>query len=118
MGNEPIKRKLIAYPGITLTEQWIVKDGLQQKVDMTGWSGRMYVAPDYGQTSIIELPTANATITFPARGIVKVRIESSVTEGFAVGNYKYDLEVEDGSGEVYPISYGTFQVKNWLTQEP
>ena len=117
MGNQPIKRKIIAYPGITVSEQWIVKDGLLQKVDMTGWTGRMYVAPDYGETSLIELPTTGATVTFPALGIVKVRIESSVTVNFPVGNYKYDLEAEDGSGEVYPISYGTFQVKDWLTQE-
>ena len=84
---------------------------------MTGLVGRMYIAPDYGEPTMIELPTTDATITFPALGLVKVKIEASVTTTFAVANYKYDLEIEDLLGEVYPVSYGAFQVKNWLTQE-
>lgn len=111
----PVKTKYTSYRGITFKEAVYIHDNLSQPVEMDGWVGRMQVRSDYGTAVVLDLTTANGGLTIERNRIVIVATDDQ-TAALTVGAYKFDLEVESPDGTVLPLVYGSFKVKDWITQ--
>ena len=106
----PVKHKFVAYRGITFSENVYLQDGLEEPLDLTGYVGRMYVAPDFGDTPVA---TVSCTIN---RAMVTLELTSTETSALDPGIYKYDMEIESPSGRVFQLLYGGFTVKDAITE--
>lgn len=87
-------------------------------VNITGYTGRMYLKRDYTDTATaFELTTGNGriTLTTPASGIFTLSISSTSTDTLS-GEYVYDLEMESGGGVVTVLLRGSISVLPSVTK--
>jgi len=93
----------------TLAPIWQV-DNLA--VNLTGYSADMQVR-DVSNNLIVELSTANGKATIqPGLGQTTFKLTATQTSvaNLPVGNYTYAFNLTDGSGNVYQILNGAFNV--------
>lgn len=108
------KQPLTCYIAKTFRENVVVTDELGEPIKFDGYSARMQVRDDYGGTIVIEMTTENGHISFD-RNTITLFIQDEDTALFTSGSYKYDLNVNSPSGDVYPIMYGAFKIKDSVT---
>jgi hypothetical protein len=113
--NNPLKQKLVVRRGISFTETIFLFDKNDEPIILTGYTGLMQVRSDYGASVIIELSTSNGRITLD-NNCVLLYIADEDTADFTAGSYRYDLQLTDAAGDAYAILYGTFAVKDMVTQ--
>jgi hypothetical protein len=113
--NNPLKQKLVVRRGISFTETIALFDENDEPIIVADYTGLMQVRADYGETVIIELSTVNDRITLDDNRIL-LYIADEDTADFTAGSYRYDLQLTDPAGDAYAILYGTFAVKDMVTQ--
>jgi hypothetical protein len=92
------------YRGDTWQRVWVLKAKVtQQAIDLSGATARMHVR-DNAKTLIYAASTVNGAIVLDgAAGRVSLTVAASVTAAWAVGTYKFDLELTypDGAVKTY-----------------
>jgi len=116
-GNAPLKAKLVSRRGITFKYDVVTSSDITgEPLDTDGYVARMQIRDGYGGDLIADLNTANGGTVFPGLGICRIFISATDTEAMTVGSYRYDLEIEDAGGEVTQLIYGSYQVKDSVTE--
>lgn len=108
------KQPLTCYVAKTFREHFVVTDELDEPIKFDGYSAHMQVRNDYGGTVIVDMTTENGHISFDGNKIT-LFIQDEDTALFTSGSYKYDLNVNSPGGDVFPIAYGSFKVKDSVT---
>lgn len=82
-------------------------------LDISGMDVRFNVVRRRGRTAVITseggTPNATTAITNGAGGICTVAIASGATDGMA-GDYWYELDIEDSSGDVFTVCHGPYSI--------
>lgn len=94
---------------------WLDQDG--EPIDLTTFTARMQVRPDYDSDSILlDLTTENGMITLGGlSGTITLNVPATDMEAIAYGQYVYDLEMVNGS-EVTRLLMGTFNIRPEVTK--
>lgn len=115
----PVKEKLEGIVGITFYRKILVTDELGEPLpDFGDYAARMKVRTDFGVAPPVldldndtkgglEIDSPNLILTITA---AQMRTLDPVS-------YKYDIEIESSGGFVYQIMYGTFKVKDAITED-
>lgn len=96
------------------------KDAAGNAVNLTGYSGRMQVRESFAsKAKVFDLTTANNMITFPAAGVIELKIPAAVSsaapinpaklawiDGKEVQQLIFDLELVDVFGAVTRLLQG------------
>ena len=111
----PAELNLKVYKGATFeTLTLVIKDSDKNIVDLTGWTPYAHVRKDCGQTLVLDL---GPEINSPTDGEVEIALTDEETSALSRGNYKWDLLLENGSGEVLgPYVAGNFKVLCPITE--
>lgn len=91
--------------GTTHTFTVVKKDSNGDAIDLTGYSGRMQIRPDFADNSSTVYTTVSSSIAgdgtglylTPISGSIRVEISAGVTEDFNFDSGVYDLELYSGS---------------------
>jgi hypothetical protein len=98
------------FRGDTWLRSWIVKDSNNNPIDLTGATARLHVR-DAKQVLIHAASTSTAEIIITSlEGRIDLRIEATVSEVWAIGKYKYDLELTYSNGIVLTIESSVLTV--------
>lgn len=105
--------------GATWTRTITVKDDGVAR-DLTGYTIRMQVRqkPSSSSTYLdIDTVSGEIAITDATNGIFTITLSAAVTAALSpVQGYRYDLELEDGSGVVTRLLTGLFEVTKEVTR--
>lgn len=87
-------------------------------VDLSGYSAKLQVRRNYDSPVLIELSSADGTITLSATSPnVTLHFSNSLTEGMTVFNDMiYDLEITSPSGSISRILQGPFSISRQVTR--
>ena len=103
----PVSLSFVA--GDDLLLEFTVTDADDEVVNITGMTARFVVVRQIGDSAVISTEavpaTATATLTTPASGIFQVEVDAAVTANLS-GTYRFQAEVEDGSGDKSTVSRG------------
>ena len=100
--------------GATFSKTLTLKDSSDALINLTGYSGgEMDLRSNHDSSSAyLTLTTSNNRMTLGgSAGTVTLTISASDTSGLDIQDGDYDLELTDGSSNVYRILEGTFQVR-------
>jgi tRNA threonylcarbamoyladenosine modification (KEOPS) complex Pcc1 subunit len=87
--------------GATFSKTLTLKDSSDTLINLTGYAG--------GE---MDLRTSNSRMALGgSAGTVTLTISASDTSGLDIQDGVYDLELTDGSSNIYRILEGTFQVR-------
>ena len=104
----------IIEQGATFGQTLTLKDSSDAVVNLSGYASAemdLRLHSD-SSTTIITLTTANSRITLGgSNGTVTLSISATDTASLSVGDGVYDLELVDGSGNVFRILEGTFTIR-------
>ena len=100
----------------SLSITWTNPDGTP--INITGASAKMQVrATKTSSNVILEASTTNGRITLGgSAGTVIFNIPASVTSLLSVGQYVYDLNITDSSGNITRLLEGAFFVDGEVTK--
>lgn len=86
--------------------------------DLTGYTARMHIREEVDSTTpIIELTSTGGDITLDVLvGKITVTISATVTATFTFETAVFDIELEDGSGEVTRIAEGEVTLSTEVTR--
>lgn len=116
----PYKRKIEIWQGKTKVIVIRVRvDANGAPMDLTDFSARMQVRPDYtSETVTLDLTSEvdGGIQVSEAEGKVTITITADQAAEIAAGNYKYDLEIYNDSGYVFCPIYGIFKVHPEVTK--
>ena len=104
----------IIEQGATFGQTLTLKDSNGSVVNLTGYASAEMDLRDNPEssTTILTLTTGNSGIALGgSAGTVTLTISATNTNNLAVGDGHYDLEITDGSGNVYRIMEGTYSVR-------
>jgi hypothetical protein len=103
--------------GSTYTHKFNYKKSDDTAVDLTGFSARMQIKEFIDDTSAQwEGTTASGDLTIDtSNGSVTVKIPATDTSSFDFTRGVYDIELEDGSGEVTRLVKGEVYVDKEVT---
>ena len=105
--------------GATFSKVLTLKDSSDSVVNLTGYaSGEMDLRQEVDSSSVITtLTTSNGGIALGgAAGTVTLTISASDTGNLSVQDGVYDLEIVDGSSNVFRILEGTFEVRGEVSR--
>lgn len=104
--------------GATFRRVIQIQDNSRNPVDLSGYSARMQVREKASAAStLIEFTTANGRIEMNgAAGRMVLKLAASETDTLEPGVYVYDLEIENGAGDVQRILEGRFVVTANVTR--
>jgi hypothetical protein len=86
-------------------------------VDFTGSTAKMQARAKFGATAVlVELSTADGTITLSSNGNVVLSEAALVTAAMKFGQAVYDLFITPPSGEPYKLLKGNIFVDRRVTQ--
>ena len=100
--------------GATFSKVLTLKDSTGSVVNLTGYAaGEMDLRTDHNASSaFLTLTTSNNRMTLGgSAGTVTLTVSASDTSALDVQDGVYDLELTDGSSNIYRIIEGTFQVR-------
>ncbi len=111
MRIHPLKARETILQGATWQPYWVVKDADGNPVDLTLWTARCVVGPDYGVAiPDLELTTENAGVVLTDVGEVSVYATAEVTAGLSASTTRpsyFEVElIEPGGEPVHRIVYG------------
>ena len=96
----------------------VADDGVAR--DISGYTIRMQVRKRRSDTDTfldIDTTSGEIAITDAANGIFTITLSATTTAALAeVSGYRYDLELEDGSGVVTRLLEGSFRVSAEVTR--
>ncbi len=93
------------------------KDESNVAINLTGYSARMHVRREIGDTdTVLELSSGSGLTLGGSAGTVAVEIAAADTVDLS-GVYVYDLEVESGDGVVTRLIQGSITVVPEVTRE-
>lgn len=100
--------------GATFSKVLTLKDSSSTVINLTGYaSGEMDLRTDHDASStFLTLTTANSRMALGGTaGTVTLTISATDTSALDVQDGVYDLELTDGSSNIFRIIEGTFQVR-------
>lgn len=109
----------IIEQGATFQKVLTLKDSSDSVVNLTGYaSAQMDLRTDADQSSTaLSLTTANSRISLGASaGTITLTISASDTASLTATDGVYDLEIVDGSGNVFRIVEGTYTVRRGISR--
>jgi hypothetical protein len=108
----PLKiRREITFGPLTVTCQ----DVNAVPVDLTGFLVFALARPELESTTNIDL---GPVITDPVNGVITIAFTDEQTAAFALGEYVYDIVLEDGSGNrLNPILAGPLSIIDVVSRE-
>jgi|TARA_Y100001938_G_scaffold149092_1_gene234798 hypothetical protein len=105
--------------GATFSKVLTLKDSSDAVINLTGYaSGEMDLRQEVDSSAVITtLTTSNGGIALGgAAGTVTLTISASDTANLSVQDGVYDLEIVDGSSNVFRILEGTFEVRGEVSR--
>jgi hypothetical protein len=114
---------ILVEQGSTLDFEIIYSDSKGNPIDLTGYSGRMQIRPDFADfTNVVYLTVSSSLdvdgtglIITPSSGSIRIYVDAVKTDAFTFGEAKYDLELYKQS-VVSRIIEGNVQVKKSVTR--
>lgn len=105
----------------TVGQTYVANTGLVTwfaPTDLTSYSARMHIREDVDDvTAIDELSSTGGEITLSVTdGRIEITIADTVTAAYDFDEAVYDLEVEDGTGVVTRLLYGTVTLSKEVTR--
>lgn len=106
---------LTCNQGSTFTRRLVYKIN-HEVVNLTGYSARMQVRPNYGSDNlVVNLSTGNGITITGATGTIVITITAGATTNIIAGTYLYDIELVAPDTTVQRILEGKFVVKPEVT---
>lgn len=104
--------------GATFKRKLTWNDAQSNPQNLTGFTARMHLREKFTDaTPVLALTTENGRITLGgANGEIDLLISDEDTATIAQKKLKYDLELENASGEVTRLLEGTVTVKQEVTK--
>jgi hypothetical protein len=88
-----------------------------QAVNLTGYTARMQVRPDYtSQTLIVNLSVGNGIVITGPTGAIAITINAAETATISAGTYLYDVELVAPDATVQRLLEGKFVVTPEVTR--
>jgi len=84
-------------------------------VNFTGYTLRMSVRNSTTNDVALQLETGGSGITATYLGVITISMSATQTDALVNKDYKYDLEVTDGSGIIRTYLYGPIAVLTDIT---
>ena len=100
--------------GATFSKTLTLKDSSDTLINLTGYAGgEMDLRTHHDSSSaFLTLTTSNSRMALGgSAGTVTLTISASDTSGLDIQDGVYDLELPDGSSNIYRILEGTFSVR-------
>ena len=111
----PARYNINVYQGATFNLSPVWKIG-GIAVNLTGYTADMQVRQFTDTAIITEMSTSNGRIVINgSAGQINITLDASQTGALTAGQYMYDLNVTDTSGNVYKILQGAFVVNASVT---
>lgn len=85
-------------------------------VNLAGCTARLQVRRRASAGSVLLSLSPGSGISFPALGEIGILVTAEQTAGIPEGVWRYDLEVETGSGRVTRLIEGAFTVSAEVTR--
>lgn len=96
-----------------------VKDNTSSAVNFTGYSAIRSKFKNFvsDTSTVLEANNTNSRLTFngSTTGRIDFNVPSSVTGGLSEGEGVYDVEIVSGTGQVYRILEGTYEISPEVT---
>jgi hypothetical protein len=106
---------LTCNQGSTFTRRLVYKIS-NEVVNLTGYTARMQIRPDYGSgTLIANLTVGNGITITGATGTIVITITASATTNIPAGTYLYDIELVAPDTTVQRLLEGKFVVRPEIT---
>lgn len=106
---------LTCNQGSTFTRRLVYKID-HVAVNLTGYTARMQVRPDYGSDSLlVNLTVGNGITITGTTGTIVITITAGATTNMKAGTYLYDIELVAPDTTVQRILEGKFVVKPEVT---
>tara|TARA_R100000152_G_scaffold4295_1_gene1490 strand:+ start:484 stop:837 length:354 start_codon:yes stop_codon:yes gene_type:complete len=109
----------IIEQGATFGQTLTLKDSSDTVINLSGYASAEMDLRENPESSstIITLTTSNSRIALGgAAGTVTLSISASDTANLTAGDGVYDLEIVDGSSNVYRILEGTYTVRRNISR--
>lgn len=97
--------------GSTFTRELVLRDDANVIIPISGYTAQMQIRKSPASTDII----ATATVSI-ASNTITVSLTAIQTTAIAAWNYFYDLEMDNGSGDVQRLLEGRFEVTAEVTR--
>lgn len=106
----------ICEQGATFARTIYVRDSADALRDLSSYSGRMQVRRRVTETTtLVELTTDNGKMTLTENGEIFLNLTPTETSAIAESGF-YDIELEDGSGNVERLIEGSFTLVPEVTR--
>lgn len=99
--------ELTLEQGATFNTVVNVNDGTGSPQNLTGYSARSMMRRSYYSSSYKEF---TVTVSDPSLGEISMSMSAANTSNLTPGRYVYDVEIDDGDGEVTRIFEGIITV--------
>jgi hypothetical protein len=109
----PKRYDIKIYQGDTFRFTLVLKDALDELVNLTGYTGKAQFRASIGSSLVQEL---SVTFPTPANGEVVISLTAAQTNNIPGGSYKWDLELTDASSNVRTLIGGIVEVIEDITE--
>lgn len=107
---------IYARQGKTLQFTLYWKDADGDAISLAGHTARLQVRRTGDEDPVVSLTQASGLTITANTGRIDVLVSASTLAGIEAGRYRYDLEVQSGSGNVTGLLYGRFFVTEESTK--
>jgi hypothetical protein len=97
--------------GATFEREIVLRDEQNAIIPLAGYTARMQIRTSPAATTVIATVTASI-----ASNTITILLTADETEAIAAWNYFYDLELDNGLGEVQRLLEGRFEVTPEVTR--
>jgi hypothetical protein len=113
-----ISTEVRLYAGDTWRRSWRLKQPSGLPVDLTGANARLHLRDSAGLLLIEASTGADGRIVItPAEGLIAMTVAAADTSTFAVGRYRWALEITDAAGIVTTLESGILVVMEDVTHD-
>ena len=109
----------IIEQGASFLQTLTLKDSSGTVINLTGYaSAEMDLRETPAASSpILTLTTGNSRLTLGgSAGTIAINVSGSDTGGLTAGDGVYDLEITDGSGNIYRVLEGTYAIRRGISR--
>lgn len=111
--TSPAEDALTCVQGSNLYDHYYILDNSETAISNTGWKARMKVWPKgspAGTTALLSLDETSGITLAGATGEVTFKSTLAQTRALLAGEYDYQQEFEDASGNVQTLKVGVLTV--------
>ena len=105
------KVNLMVDQGATFSVDYVIKDSNSETVNLTDYVGAGQIRRNYASNS-----ATSFTIGVFSNGTVRASLSANQTSTLAADRYVYDIEIQNGLGEVTRIVEGIVTVTPQVTK--